>query len=162
MIHNPGILILDEPANGLDPAGIHEIREMLLDLAHNHGVTIFISSHILSEISRFASRIGIIHEGELIRELDTLQLEQFCQKRLLVNTRKNDLAKEVLEKNGIVLNNYSPGGTIEILSTEIIAHPEKIATLLVKNDVPPVLLHVVEEDLESYFLRTIKMKGVEK
>jgi ABC-2 type transport system ATP-binding protein len=66
LIHDPEILILDEPANGLDPAGIFEIREMLCDLTVNNGVTIFISSHILSEISRFATRIGIIHEGKPI------------------------------------------------------------------------------------------------
>ncbi len=87
LIHNPGILILDEPANGLDPAGIHEIREMLTDLATSHGVTIFISSHMLSEISRFATRIGIIHEGKLIKEVDTIQLDHLCRKRLLTGTQ---------------------------------------------------------------------------
>ncbi len=63
MIHHPDLLILDEPANGLDPSGIVQIRELLIDLAETHGVTIFISSHILGEISRLATRIGIIHEG---------------------------------------------------------------------------------------------------
>ena len=63
MIHHPHLLILDEPANGLDPSGIVQIRELLTDLAGKHGVTIFISSHILGEISRLATRIGIIHEG---------------------------------------------------------------------------------------------------
>jgi ABC-2 type transport system ATP-binding protein len=101
LIHNPEILILDEPANGFDPAGICEFREMLRDLAKNHGVTIFISSHILGEISRLATRIGIIHRGVLIRELQTQQLEQLCQKRLRINTLNNNLALSVLEKNGI-------------------------------------------------------------
>jgi len=162
MIHNPGILILDEPANGLDPAGIYEIRGMLLDLARNHGVTVFISSHILGEISRFASRIGIIHEGELIRELDTHQLESLCQKRLLVSTRKNGIAREILQKNGILINKSSSNGVLEILENNAIDHPDQVARLLVNNDLPPVLLHVDEEDLESYFLRTIKMKGAQK
>jgi ABC-2 type transport system ATP-binding protein len=75
LIHQPDILILDEPTNGLDPAGIHEIREMLKDIATNQGVTIFISSHILGEISRFATRIGIVHEGLLLQEVDTNQLQ---------------------------------------------------------------------------------------
>jgi ABC-2 type transport system ATP-binding protein len=92
LIHNPGILILDEPTNGLDPAGIYEIREMLCDLAINHGVTIFISSHILGEISKFATRIGIIHQGKLIHEIDSSQLEILCKKRLLVNAHDIDMS----------------------------------------------------------------------
>jgi ABC-2 type transport system ATP-binding protein len=68
LIHEPDILLLDEPANGLDPEGIVEIRELLEDLAANSGVTVFISSHILGEISKLATRIGIIHEGKLIHE----------------------------------------------------------------------------------------------
>ncbi len=69
LLHEPDILLLDEPANGLDPAGIVEIRGMLHDLAFNKGTTIFISSHILGEISKFATRIGIIHEGLLIARI---------------------------------------------------------------------------------------------
>ena len=162
LIHNPDILILDEPANGFDPAGICEIREMLRDLAKNHGVTVFISSHILGEISRLATRIGIIHKGVLIRELKTQQLEQLCQKRLKVNTRNNNQALSVLKKNGITAKETNDE-MLEILNDEMISHPESVSTLLVNNQVPPSMLNVVEEDLESYFLRTIKMtemKGV--
>lgn len=158
MIHHPSVLFLDEPANGLDPAGIYEIRELLSDLARNHGVTIFISSHILGEISRFATRIGIINKGILIQEIDTLQLEKLCQKRLQVNTRNNEQARLILEKNGIPVNG-SYKNIIEIRNEEFITNPELIATLLVNNNLPPFLLNVVEEDLESYFLRTIKAGG---
>ncbi|MFC2086750.1 ABC transporter ATP-binding protein [Bacteroidota bacterium] len=156
LIHNPDILILDEPANGLDPAGICEIREMFCDLAKNYGVTIFISSHILGEISRFATRIGIIHNGVLIQELNTRRLEQLCQKRLKVNTRNNNLARSILLQNGITAKE-TPDKMLIIQNDEIINNPESVATLLVNNQVPPSLLNVVEEDLESYFLRTVKM-----
>jgi ABC-2 type transport system ATP-binding protein len=162
LIHNPDILILDEPANGFDPAGIYEIREMLHDLAKNQGVTVFISSHILGEISRLATRIGIIHKGVLIRELKTQQLEQLGQKRLKVNTRNNNQALSVLKKNGITAKETNDE-MLEILNDEMICNPESVSTLLVNNQVPPSMLNVVEEDLESYFLRTIKMsemKGV--
>ena len=75
-MHNPDILLLDEPANGLDPAGIVEIRELLFSLSRDRGAAIFISSHILGEISKFATRIGIIHQGKLIQEMDIGQLEK--------------------------------------------------------------------------------------
>jgi ABC-2 type transport system ATP-binding protein len=156
LIHNPDILILDEPANGFDPAGICEIREMLRDLAKIHGVTIFISSHILSEISKLATRIGIIHKGVLIQELNTQQLEQLCQKRLKINTRNNNQALSVLQNSGITAKGTSDN-MLEILDDEMINNPEFVSTLLVNNQVPPSMLNVVEEDLESYFLRTIKM-----
>ncbi|MFI5368634.1 MAG: ABC transporter ATP-binding protein, partial [Spirochaetia bacterium] len=66
---SPRILVLDEPANGLDPAGIVEIRELLLRLSRDRGVTVFLSSHILGEISLLADRIGIIHQGRLVEEI---------------------------------------------------------------------------------------------
>ncbi len=158
LMHNPEILILDEPSNGLDPAGIYEIRELLNDLAINQGVTIFISSHILGEISKFATRIGIIHEGHLIQEIDSDQLEQLSSKRLLVNIIDNkESAKSMLIKNGYLVNTPEEG-ILEIYDEQAIDHPEELATILVNAGFPPTMLKVEEEDLESYFLRTIGMK----
>lgn len=158
LIHNPQILILDEPSNGLDPAGIYEIRELLSDLANNQGATIFLSSHILGEISRFATRIGIIHDGKLIQEINTTQLERLCRKRLRLNTRNNNLAKSVLSKSGFAVED-THDGLLDIQNENAMKYPDDIATLLVNNEVSPTLLYVVEEDLESYFLRTIGIKG---
>jgi ABC-2 type transport system ATP-binding protein len=158
LLHNPEILILDEPANGLDPAGIVEIRELLMDLAKNQGVTIFISSHILGEISKFASRIGIIHEGTLIQETNFAELDRFRQRTLRINTRSNDAAEIVLNKHG-----YRPAvnaaGLLEITGKKAVRSPERINSLLVQEGNPPVMLKVEEEDLESYFLRVIKQTG---
>lgn len=161
LIHNPEILLLDEPANALDPAGIVEIRELLCDMAFNHGVTIFISSHILGEISKFATRIGIIHEGKLVAEVDANLLVNLQQKKLLVNTLDNSTALSILSQSG-----YSGvdeiEGIINLKQENAINHPEEIANLLVQSGVPPILLKVEVEDLESYFLRSIGMKGGEK
>ncbi len=158
LIHNPDILILDEPANGLDPAGILEIREMLCDLAENRGVTIFISSHILGEISRFASRIGIIHEGRLVQELDSATLDSLSRKRLLIGARDIAAAVAILSEKG-----FNPvlvdGGLIEVKNEDAIESPDTVAVILVNGGCPPTLLKVEEEDLETYFLRTIGMKG---
>ena len=158
LIHNPGILILDEPTNGLDPAGIYEIRELLCNLAYNEDVTIFISSHILTEISRFATRIGIIHEGKLIRELDTNQLEALSRKRLVINAIDNTKALSVLTKKGFFVEKNIEN-RLEISNKEAITDPDIIATILVNAGCPPTFLKVEEEDLETYFLRTIGMKG---
>jgi ABC-2 type transport system ATP-binding protein len=158
LMHNPDILILDEPSNGLDPAGIFEIREMLYDLAVNRGVTIFISSHILSEISRFATRIGIIHEGKLIEELDSVQLEALSRKRLVINANDIDMAQAIISGTGYSVER-NRDGILEIKDEEAISNPGAIATLLVNAGCPPTLLKVDEEDLETYFLRTIGSKG---
>jgi ABC-2 type transport system ATP-binding protein len=161
LIHEPEILLLDEPANGLDPEGIVEIREMLSDLAENKGITVFISSHILGEISKFATRIGIIHEGRLLHESSVVEMEALRKTCLQVKTNDLTGAKNILEKNGYVLS-YSEKGILEITATEAISNPEIVATLLVNSGYPPTLLYVEEEDLETYFLRVIRMKGGSK
>jgi ABC-2 type transport system ATP-binding protein len=158
LIHDPQVLLLDEPANGLDPAGIFEIREMLHDLALNQGVTVFISSHILGEISRFATRIGIIHEGILIRELDSDKLEALCRKRLIVNAKDIDLAMTVLTRMGYSAERNAEN-LLEIINGEAIESPDKISKEMVNGGCPPTLLKVEEEDLETYFLRTIATEG---
>lgn len=68
LVHAPDVLVLDEPANALDPAGIVEVRRLLRSLAHERGVTVFMSSHILAEVAHLADRIGIVHEGRLVEQ----------------------------------------------------------------------------------------------
>jgi ABC-2 type transport system ATP-binding protein len=158
LIHNPEILILDEPSNGLDPAGIVEIREMLRNLAHNRGVTIFISSHILGEISKFATRIGIIHEGRLIQESDVDHMERSRYRKLHVNAHDRERAEKALTKKGYTVST-SKAGFMEVKGRDAVGSPEKVASLLVNEGCPPVMLKVEEEDLESYFLRIIGKNG---
>jgi ABC-2 type transport system ATP-binding protein len=88
LLHKPRLLLLDEPTNGLDPAGIVDIRELLLELTREQGVTVFMSSHILAEVSRLARRIGIIHEGRLLQELNIDELERNRMRRLPAGTRR--------------------------------------------------------------------------
>lgn len=158
LIHNPEILILDEPTNGLDPAGIFEIRELLKDLTLQNGVTVFISSHILGEISRFATRIGIIHQGKMVQEIDTNQLDSLCKKQLLVQARNFESAYNTITQKGYK-NCKLRDNTIYIDDNEAIEKPDEIASVLVNAGFPPTLLQVEEENLESFFLRTIEMNG---
>lgn len=158
LMHRPRLLILDEPANGLDPAGIVEIRELLLELARSHGVTVFMSSHILGEVSKLADRIGIIHEGRLIQELDVDELERNRRRRLVVQTRNCEAARAVLASEGISAE-LTTNNVLEVLDDAVIAQPDDIATRLVNAGYPPTMLNVEQEDLEHYFLRLIGNDG---
>jgi ABC-2 type transport system ATP-binding protein len=157
-IHQPKLVFLDEPANGLDPAGIVEIRELLLDLTHNHGVTVFMSSHILAEVARLAQRIGIIHNGHLLQELNVDELEQNRNRRLLIKTQDLQAAKQILIKAGFDAN-LTTDGQLELYSTKAVQHPDEINRLLVTSDNVPTRLTVEEEELEPYFLRLVGLDG---
>jgi ABC-2 type transport system ATP-binding protein len=102
LVHSPELLVLDEPANGLDPAGIVEIRELLRLLADNQGTTVFISSHILVEVAHLADRIGIVHNGRLVEELDRAALvaaaRAFSAEQLTEQQRADALLTLELER----------------------------------------------------------------
>jgi len=154
LMHKPKLLILDEPINGLDPEGIVEVRELLKDLA-NSGSTIFLSSHILGEISKIASRLGIIHQGKLVKELTIKELTDQLIKKIVVKTSDNwKAAQELSEANykAVITNNDE----IEITNSEAIANPENISKLLVEKNLAPQQVYLFTEDLEMYFLRTIR------
>jgi ABC-2 type transport system ATP-binding protein len=151
LLHKPKLLILDEPTNGLDPAGVVEIRELLLSLAHELGMTIFMSSHILTEVDRLATRIGIIHKGSLIEELDTGQLERLRAKRLEVKARDLQAAGITLQSAGY---KFEVKDSLLILESEYaVEHPDDIARMLVNAGNPPMRLAVEQQDLEDHFLQ---------
>jgi len=158
LLHSPQLLLLDEPANGLDPAGIVEIRELLLELTREQGVTVFMSSHILAEVSRLARRIGIIHEGHLLQELDVDELERNRRRRLLLRARDVEAAHRVLMAAGQPAE-ILQDGTIELKSASSVERPDDINRLLVEAGASPTQLMVEEEGLEPYFLRLIGMDG---
>lgn len=157
LLHHPKLLLLDEPANGLDPAGIVEIRELLLELTREQGVTVFMSSHILAEVARLARRIGIIHQGRLIQELDIDELERNRRRRLLIRMRDLESAHRVLVAAGQPAE-ILQDGTLELRSASSVEHPDDINCLLVKAGTPPTQLMVEEEELEQYFLRLVGME----
>jgi ABC-2 type transport system ATP-binding protein len=154
LLHQPELLILDEPANGLDPAGVVEIRELLRNLANEKGVTIFMSSHILTEVDRLATRIGIIHNGRLIEELEADKVEKLRAKRLEVRARNLEGAQISLRSAG-----YKPlldGESILLEEEYAIEHPDAIAQMLVNAGAPPTHLAVVQQDLEEHFMQLTK------
>jgi ABC-2 type transport system ATP-binding protein len=158
LIHEPEILLLDEPANGLDPEGIVEIRELLKDLAENRGVTIFISSHILGEVAKLATRIGIIHEGKMVHESSVSEMVTLRKHCLQVKANDLAAASEILARHGYKIS-AEDEGVLEITGKEAVSSPDRVAILMVSSGCPPTMLNVEEEDLETFFLRIIKMKG---
>jgi ABC-2 type transport system ATP-binding protein len=158
LIHNPKLLILDEPANGLDPAGIVEIRELLLDLTRKHGGTVFMSSHILAEVSRLAGRIGIIHKGRLLQEFNNDELERNRKRQLLLRARDVGQAHRALTDAGLPAE-ILPDGSIALKDKDSVERPDDINRLLVNAGTPPTRLMVEEEELEQYFLRLVGMDG---
>jgi ABC-2 type transport system ATP-binding protein len=161
LLNEPELLILDEPANGLDPAGVIEIRELLGELAQRHGTTVFISSHVLAEVDRLATRIGIVHRGRLIEELDNEALGRHRDVRLEVGARESAAAEAALRQAG-----FSPergdteAGYLELREPRAIAAPDEIARLLVEAGAPPTHLALARESLEDHFMRLTAQAGV--
>jgi ABC-2 type transport system ATP-binding protein len=150
LLGQPGLLILDEPANSLDPAGVTEIRQLLKDLAAG-GTAILLSSHILAEVAKLASRIGIIHHGKMISEIAAEDLALHARRRLEVACRDLHTATRILSEAG-----YSPqtaGHLATLMATDAVEFPDRIAAVLVEGGCPPTHLAVREDDLETVFLR---------
>jgi ABC-2 type transport system ATP-binding protein len=128
-----------------------EIRDLLASLARDQGVTVFMSSHILTEVDRLATRIGIIHEGRLIEELEAEQLEALRARRLVVRARDLEAARRVLVEAGFSAT--VSGNSILLQDVRAVEAPDRVATLLVDAGTPPIRLAVEQENLEEYFLR---------
>lgn len=158
LLHGPRLLVLDEPSSGLDPAGIVEIRKLLLELSREQGVTVFMSSHILAEVARLAQRIGIIHEGRLLQEMKAGELEKNRQRRLVLRARELEAARVALAGAGYPAK-ILDDGTLELTHRTCIERPDDVASLLVQAGVPPTQLVVEEEELEQYFLRLVGVNG---
>ncbi|MCF7824922.1 MAG: ABC transporter ATP-binding protein [Candidatus Marinimicrobia bacterium] len=151
LIHKPELLLLDEPGNGLDPAGVVEIRALLKALTHEQGITVLMSSHILSEVDRLADRIGIIHNGHLIEEYDAEGLENLRSQRLAIKVEHPEQVMRLLESAGHQIRQVD--GELKIVDASAIASPQMIAQLLVESGHPPSKLVLEHEDLEDHFLR---------
>jgi ABC-type multidrug transport system ATPase subunit len=152
LLHGPRLLILDEPANGLDPAGIVEIRRLLRRLADEQGITVFVSSHILGEINQLADRIGIIHRGRLIEEFEAKKWESGAEERLEIRVSDTRGALALLRaKLGIERITVQEDDALEIAGNSV--RPAEVARLLVEAGMELQALCPIREDLEARFLR---------
>lgn len=154
LFHSPRLLILDEPGNGLDPAGIVEVRRLLQSLS-KEGTTIFVSSHLLDEVTKFATRLGIIHNGQLKREILLKDLKDEISKSLIVRVRELSRAQKILYDAGYQFRIDDDIQCLHSIEGKAITDPENVCTTLVHADLAPEEVYFEGEDLESYFLRQI-------
>ena len=151
LLGNPDFLILDEPINGLDPEGIHQMRELLLKLNRERNVTILLSSHILGELSRIATAYGIIREGELAEEFDAKELEVRCRRcqRLTVDNAERTAA--VLEEQ-LHIREYDVPEASVIRIFEHLEDSVEINRRLTLAGIEIRESYLAGQDLESYFM----------
>lgn len=151
LLRNPDFLILDEPINGLDPAGIKEVRELLLKLNQEKGITILISSHILGELSKIATRYGIIRDGVLEQEFDAGELAERCRRcqKLVVSDAAH--AVRILEEQLMITNYDVPeDGILRVF--EHLEEAEKINRTLFSEGIEIRESYLAGQDLEGYFM----------
>ena len=145
----PRLLILDEPTNGLDPAGIQEMRELICSLPERFGMTVVVSSHLLSEIDQMADHVAIIREGELVFQ-DTLEaLHGRSRHHLALRTTNNAVARSLLAQRDIRCTEEEGYLILPILSDEIAAH---LTRFLAENRLGVVRLEERQKSLEDIFL----------
>ncbi len=153
LLGNPELLVLDEPINGLDPAGIKEIRDLLVKLNKERDVTILISSHILDELAKITTTYGIINEGSLIEEVSSDELEENCKRNLMIKVNDIDNATKILESNNL-LGEYEVKGDFIYLYSNF-DKAALINSLLVKNSIEVSELTNNEIGLEEYFIERL-------
>ncbi|MBR4496953.1 MAG: ABC transporter ATP-binding protein [Acholeplasmatales bacterium] len=151
LLGNPEILILDEPINGLDPEGIKDVRDTLIKLNKEKGVTLIISSHLLDELAKITTRYGIINEGELVEEISSEELLKKTSKSLKLKTSDNLKALEILkasEFDGIIDGEY-------ISLKNHMDESNLIAKIIVKSGLELFELSINNSDFENYFIERL-------
>lgn len=154
MLDNPDLIILDEPINGLDPIGISELRDTFHKLNQERGVTLVISSHILSELYAVANRFLFIDKGKVLREVTRQELDFECSRCLVVKTDDTKKAATVLETS-LHITNYKVIDSEEIRIYVENAEPDAISRTLVQNDVRLLGLYESGVSLEDYFKQLV-------
>ena len=155
IMHSPELLILDEPINGLDPFGIKEIRTLLKRLSHEFGITILISSHILSEIENIADVIGFMDNGILIEEISKEELYTRLDKFVEFEVSDIDLAVDIFKKLELKENkDYAVKGDVLCLYTHLNLR-DKFNALFVKAGIDVKKVNLCEENLEDFFTRFV-------
>ena len=150
LLGGPDLLLLDEPINGLDPEGIREMRELLLRLNRERGLTILVSSHILGELSKIATRYGIIQEGRMVEQITAGELEQKCTDYLHLKADQPQKAAALLEREFHLTRwEMRPEGEVRIYDP---VDPKAVGQVLIQAGIAVEEMSLHRQDLEGYFL----------
>ena len=153
LMSHPKLMLLDEPMNGLDPQGIAELRDLLIELNQKEGITVLISSHILSELEKIASFYGFISHGRLIEEITIEDLQRKCRKSLTIKVDNHNEMEDILKSMKIADYEVFPNGDVKIYDEVDIGafisdlHKKKVKILNVRSS---------DENVEDYYLNLVK------
>jgi ABC-2 type transport system ATP-binding protein len=150
LLNKPRLLVLDEPTNGLDPAGIHEMRDLIRRLPREFGATVFLSSHLLSEVEQVASHIGIIHQGRLLFQGALAELQAQRLERLIIGVKQTEQAMRCLAAAGWSVQRRDDGRLAVSAATGDAA--AQINSLLVYQGLDVFHVALVQASLEDIFL----------
>lgn len=151
MLGNPDLLILDEPINGLDPEGIKEIRDLLLRLSREQGVTILVSSHLLDELAKITTRYGIINQGRLVEEISAADLLKQCQQKLHIVTDQPAVAAKLIKKVASKAKITANENSLDVAGEKL--DSAKVNQELVKGGVNVESITFAADNMEDYFIQ---------
>lgn len=148
---NPDFLVLDEPANGLDPQGIIEMRELILKLNREYQITVLISSHILDELSRLATHYGFIDNGKMVKEISAEELEASCRKCIRLEVTNVQTLVHVLDEMKVEYKVISDKEVDVFAKVNV----SKLAVILLKDNCEVISMQKRDESLESYYVSLV-------
>lgn len=152
LMNKPKFMMLDEPMNGLDPQGIAELRDLLVELNKTEGITVLISSHILSELEKIATHYGFISHGRLLEELTVEELNEKGRKSLTLSVDDKEKTNACLASLGLKEFTISPAGEVRIYDDCGIAD---VVTALAKAGVKILTIRSNDESVEEYYLNLV-------
>jgi ABC-2 type transport system ATP-binding protein len=156
LLGNPKLLILDEPTNGLDPAGIQEMRELVSSLPKQYGMTVVVSSHLLSEIDQMATYLGIIRKGELVFQDQITVLRERSQRNIAIRTLNNPATAHLLREHKVNFQTVDGYLLLPELEDPILA---RLTAFLTESHVGLVRVEERQKSLEDIFLELTGMGG---